>query len=360
MEKIRFGLIGSGWRAEFFIRIAKAIPEQFELTHVLIRDREKGEAFSKKFGVSVVNSVDELMESHPDYVVLSIKRGVVSDYLVELFKKGIPVLCETPPAETVESLEELWDQAKKYDAKIQVAEQYFVQPLYAAWLKIIQDGALGEIGNINLSALHGYHGISIIRKVLNIGFENCTIYGKRFTFDVTDTYGREGMIFDGEISSCRRDRLTFEFDNGKVAFFDFSDPAQYHSFIRTRQLTVQGVRGEIDDLTVRYLTSENIPVTQELNRIDLGKYNNQQWSHLGIMLGEQFLYKSPFTNARLNDDEIAVATCMLLMGEYLATGKEFYSLKEALQDTYISLMMEEALRHPNQEIRSSTQKWALE
>ena len=28
MEKIRYGLIGSGWRAEFYIRIAKAVPEK--------------------------------------------------------------------------------------------------------------------------------------------------------------------------------------------------------------------------------------------------------------------------------------------------------------------------------------------
>ena len=44
MEKIRFGLIGSGWRAEFYVRIAQAGPDQFELTKVLIRDKEKGQA----------------------------------------------------------------------------------------------------------------------------------------------------------------------------------------------------------------------------------------------------------------------------------------------------------------------------
>ena len=47
MKKIRFGLIGSGWRAEFYIRIAKALPQQFELTKVLIRDKKKGEQFKK-------------------------------------------------------------------------------------------------------------------------------------------------------------------------------------------------------------------------------------------------------------------------------------------------------------------------
>ena len=33
---------------------------------------------------------------------------------------------------------------------------------------------------------------------------------------------------------------------------------------------------KIDDMVIRYLTDENIPVTQELNRIDLGVYNNQE------------------------------------------------------------------------------------
>ena len=52
-----------------------------------------------------------------------------------------------------------------------------------------------EVENINISSLHGYHGASIIRQFLGTGFENCRIYGKRYWFDVTETYGREGMVF---------------------------------------------------------------------------------------------------------------------------------------------------------------------
>lgn len=358
MERIRFGLIGSGWRAEFYIRIAKALPDIFELTSVLVRDEEKGRQFSERMRVPVVNTLEQLMKTAPEYVVLSIKRGIVSDYLIELFKKGIPVLVETPPGESFEALNSVWENYKKYDAKIQVAEQYFAQPLYAAWDKVIHDGKIGRVQNINISSLHGYHGTSIIRRYLDAGFDNFKIYGKRFWFDLTETYGREGMVFDGEIVKSSRDRLTIEFDNGKVAFFDFSDPAQYHSFIRTRQLTVQGDRGEIDDMTIRYLAENNIPSTQELNRIDLGIYGNQEWSHYGIMLGEEFLYKTPFPNARLNDDELAVATCMRGMREYLEQGTQFCSLKDALQDMYICLMMDKAMETPNQEITSETQIWA--
>lgn len=358
MDKIRFGLIGSGWRGEFYIRIAKALPEQFELTAVMIRDPEKGKAFSKTFGVKVVNSLEELMADAPSFVVLAIRRGCVASTLEELFEKKIPVLTETPPGETEEDLLALWDACQRHGAKVQVAEQYFLQPLYSAWLKALSDGILGDVENVTISALHGYHGISMIRKLLGIRDEKCTIYAKRYHFTVTETYGREGMVFDGETFRCPRDRATLEFENGQVAFFDFSDPAQYHSFIRTRQLGVQGTRGEIDDLTVRYLTPENIPVTQDLRRIDLGVYGNQEWSHFGLMLGEKFLYRSPFPGARFNDDEIAVASLLQGMDRYLKTGEEVYSLAQGLQDMYITLKMEEAMATPYAPVTTEPQPWS--
>lgn len=357
MGKIRYGVIGSGWRAEFYIRIAKAVPDKFEFTAVLIRDKEKGRAFSEKFGVAVVNSLDELMKENPEFVVLAIKRGYVTDYLLQLFEKKIPVLAETPPGESQEDLQKLWKAYEKYQPRIQVAEQYFLQPLYASWHNAIERGLIGKVENINISSLHGYHGISMIRWMLGTKGIPCTIYGKRYEFSVTETYGREGMAFDGDTFICSRDRVTLEFDNGQIAFFDFSDPAQYHSFIRTRQLNIQGERGEIDDLTIRYLTEENIPVTQEINRIDLGVYGNQEWSHFAIMLGEEFLYKTPFVNARLNDDEIAVGSLLMGMHEYLKNGKEIYSLADALQDMYLCLKMEEAMADEYKPVYTEKQPW---
>ena len=357
MGKIKYALIGSGWRAEFYIRIAKMVPEQFELTAVLVRDAAKGAAFAEEFQVKVVNSLEALMETAPEFVVLSIKRGFVTGYLLDLFRRGIPVLAETPPGEDMESLQSLWSAYEKYQPKIQVAEQYFVQPLYAAWYQALQDGMIGRVQNISISSLHGYHGVSMIRRMLGTGFQNCTMYGKRYYYEVTETYGREGMCFDGEKFMCPRDRVTMEFEDGKVAYFDFSDPAQYHSFIRTRQLTIQGVRGEIDDLTIRYLTEDNIPVTQNLNRIDLGVYGNQEWSHYALMLGEKFLYRTPFANVRLNDDEIAVATLLLRMAEYVSGGEEVYSLRDALQDMYLCLKMEEAIAAEYAPVKTESQSW---
>ena len=339
---IRFALIGAGWRAEFYVRIAKLMPEAFFLTSVLVRNPQKGREFAKRHSVRVVNDLDSLLKDSPEFVVVSVRKGCGPEVILPLCEQGIPVLTETPPAYSLGSLAALWREVSRLHGDVQVAEQYLYQPLYSAWDEALRQNMIGEVTNLSLSSVHGYHAAAIIRHCLKTGFEDCCLWGKRYTFPVTKTGGRAGMCFDGEVVQANRDRMTFEFQNGKTAFFDF-DGTQYHSSIRTRQLNIQGTRGEIDDLTIRCLDQENRPIRQTLRRIDQGVWNNQEWSHFGITLGAELLYRSPFPTARLNDDELAVATCLLKMHEHLNHGGECYPLAEALQDTYLSLKMEEAL-----------------
>ncbi len=96
---------------------------------------------------------------------MAIKRGIVTENLITLFERGSRADGNTS-GEDVEALHQLWDAYQKYQPKVQVAEQYFLQPLYASWYKAICDGKLGEVENINISSLHGYHGASIIRSSL--------------------------------------------------------------------------------------------------------------------------------------------------------------------------------------------------
>lgn len=51
--------------------------------------QRKGNIFSRKHNVPVVSSLEELELEKPDYIVLAIKRGIVSEYLRKLFEKGI-------------------------------------------------------------------------------------------------------------------------------------------------------------------------------------------------------------------------------------------------------------------------------
>lgn len=353
----RIGIIGSGWRAEFFLRIAKELPEKFCITSVLVRDMEKGFVFANKHKIKVVNSIDEMLMDSLDYVIVSVKSGFAFSYIEELFKRRIPVLCETPPVDKFEDLNRIWNLKNQYGGKIQVLEQYLFQPLYHAILKIVKTDILGDIQNINLSRLHGYHSVSIIREVLNITFENAIIYGNEYYFNVTATDGRDGFVYNGKIVPDFRQRATFEFENGKVGFHDFTG-IQYHSTIRSRHILIQGTRGEIDDNVIRYLNKDNIPVEIELKRKDLGIYDNSSWSHHNIMIGDKVVYSNPFPGARLNDDEIAIATSMDKMGTYIKTNLGFYTLSKALQDTYLSLLMQEAIKS-GQQLNSKKQAWSI-
>lgn len=354
--KTRFLVIGYGWRADFFYRIAKLAPQRFEICAGVLRTPERARQVAEKEGVFATADLEEGLSKNPDFAVLCVPREIVKDYLVRLMEKKIPVLTETPPGKNIGELNELWREMKRLDGKVQVLEQYFLQPYYAAVQKVIDMGCLGEVSNVMLSALHGYHAMSMFRKLLGIGFENCTMQGRQFAFDVTATNGRAGFDYSGNLIQAERDWAYLQFENGKTAFMDFSGE-QYFSTIRNRRWNIQGSRGEINDSTVYYLTRENYTVQQELRRMDVGQNNNSQWSHKGILFGERQVYENPYYPARMNDDEIAVASCLERMKKFAETGEEFYPLKEALQDTYLSFLLEEAIQ-TGKALRSEPQDWA--
>ena len=375
--KTRFMVIGYGWRADFFYRIARLAPERFEICAGVLRTPERASQVAEEQGVFATADLEEALKTEPEFAVLCVPRGIVKDYLVRLMERGIPVLTETPPGKNVQELEELWQEKVRLNGKVQVLEQYFLQPYYAAVQEIIRGGYLGQVSYVMLSALHGYHAVSMYRKLLGIGWENCTISGKRFYGDLTATNGRAGFEYSGRQIRAERDWAYLEFMPGssekdgtlsepacgasgipKVALFDFSGE-QYFSTIRRRRWNIQGSRGEIDDDTVDYLTCENQTARQEIRRQDIGLNNNSQWAHKGILFGEKLVYENPFYPARMNDDEIAVASCLERMKKYVETGEAFYPLEEALQDTYLSFLLEEAVQS-GKTVVSETKAWAKE
>lgn len=354
--KIRFAIIGYGWRAAFYYRIAKILPELFQITAGVLRTPERAEEVAEKEHIFATANPDEALAGEPDFAVLCVPRNLTKDYLVSLMDKGIPVLCETPPGKDTGELLQLWTEAQEKRGKIQIAEQYFLQPYYAAVQKLIDAGYLGEISSVTLSALHDYHAFSIYRKLLNIKYENCAIQGQRFESSVTATNGRNGFDTSGTILKEERSLASICFENGKTALYDF-ESQQYFSLIRSRKWNIRGSRGEINDMTVSFLNSQNLPIEQPLHRLDVGRNNNSEWAHRGISFLDKMLYENPFYPARMNDDEIAVSSCLLAMKEYVESGKEFYPLRDALQDAYLSFLMHDAMESGGR-IRSETQPWA--
>ncbi|MCI9456944.1 MAG: Gfo/Idh/MocA family oxidoreductase [Oscillospiraceae bacterium] len=346
MEKIRFGIIGGGWRSRFYVTIARQMPERFGVTGVLLRDGEKAQAYAAQTGVKTFTSFDQFMAASPEFVVLSVHRSAAPEYLHLLMKMGVPVLCETPPAWSVPELEELWKEYTQRGAKVQVAEQYFARPMIAAKLEAISLGMLGEVSYAEQSICHGYHGVNLLRRFLGIGFEDCVVRGQRFLIPATQTRTRDGELSPEQyiVGSAKRDLCTFSFSNGKTGVYNFSSE-QYRSFIRRSGVQILGHRGEINDDEIFWLSQDGVPSAGRFQRYDYGVgYDHDGFCPRSVTLGELELYRNPFIPARMGDEEIAIADCLVGMYEYAKGRAEaFYPLPEALQDTYLAICMGNAL-----------------
>lgn len=360
MKKIRFGIVGGGWRARFFITAAQHLPEIFELTGVYLRNPEKAAALSAELNIPTFSSLEELAASNPEYVVVSVSRTASFDILCKVMELGMNILCETPPVWSFEDLTKLWEAAKKYGTKFQVAEQYFARPLMAAHLKVVELGLLGDVTYAAESYCHGYHGTNMLRRYLGVGMQNCEISGKALTIPTIQTGARGGDFTPDRyvLKNATRDLVTFCFESGKNGIYDFSGD-QYHSTIRHNRVHLMGERGELIDNNVWWLTEDGLPASGMLDRKDLGiNCNLDGYCLQDIMLGERRLYWNKYMPARLADDEIAVAYCMENMGLYVRGEAEpCYPLAEALQDTYLALCMEKALA-TGETVKTETQVWA--
>ena len=218
---IRFGLVGGGWRAEFFTRVARELPEKFQFAGVVQRDFAKAQAFGAKWGAPAFETYAGLKDAGIDFVVVSVKPEAHPAILAELHELGLAVLCETPAALDLPAMIEIW-RLVEAGMKLHVAEQYLFQPLHAARLKLIGDGALGQVSSTRVSVAHGYHGVSLMRHYLGIGFEDATIRGKQFAARSLEGPTRFGWPESERFAAT--EQLLGEFDFGdRLGLFDFTN-----------------------------------------------------------------------------------------------------------------------------------------
>jgi len=356
MSQISFGIIGGGWRAEFFLRIAAELPERFRVAGLVVRSVEKGKEMERRWKVPTFRTINDMLGGiSPAFVVVSVPRTVAPEILLELAAAGVPALCETPPAESLEDLVSLYRKLGG-KARIQIAEQYPYQPNHAARLEVVRSGRLGHVSVAEVSAAHDYHGLVLLRRFLGIGFENAVIRGLSFTSKIVEGRGREDGPDALRFVDSEQVLATFQFD-GKLGVYDFTGD-QYFSWIRSPRLLVRGEHGEINNFDVRYLQDYRTPVHTELKRLHAGHDGNLEGHHLkAILCGDAYLYRNEFMPGRMSDDEIAVAECLARMGDYCNGGPEFYSLAEACQDHYLGLMMRKAVES-GEAVHTTTQCWA--
>ena len=331
---IKYGIIGAGWRSEFYLRIAALMPDTFKVSGIYIRNKQKREEFSQKYNAPIFDTLEKLLKTDFDFIVSCVNKAGICDTVRELAGKNIPLLTETPIGTSNKEIDDFLAEIKP-DWRVQVAEQFHFQPRNSAIKSVIESGILGEIKQVQLSCCHDYHAASIIRFFLGTGDEMPEM--SSFTLpDAVNRYNsRAGLLNEPEIVTSEEKFVVLRFKD-KTAVYDFNYE-QYFSDIRRSRILIRGTNGEILNDECTYL-KDGLPHSFTLRRNSYGANESLDgFTLVNITAEGKIVYENPFKGARLSDEEIAIATCLLNMKEYLDTGTPFYSLREAGLDSKIFL-----------------------
>ncbi|MGN0494532.1 MAG: Gfo/Idh/MocA family protein [Acutalibacteraceae bacterium] len=331
---ITYAIIGAGWRSEFYLRIAALLPDTFKVSGIYIRNKQKREEFSKKYNAPIFDNLEKLLETDFDFIVSCVNKTGICDTVRELANKNVPLLTETPIGTSIKEIDDFLGEIKP-DWRVQVAEQFHFMPRNAAIKRVIESGILGEITQVQLSCCHDYHAASLIRFFLGTGNEMPEASSFTLPDTVTRYNSRGGLLKEPQTVTAEEKFVILRFKD-KTAVYDFNYE-QYFSDIRRSRILIRGTNGEILNNEFTYLKN-GLPHSFTLRRNSYGTNESLDgFTLVNITAEGKVVYENPFKSARLSDEEIAIATCLLKMKKYLETGIPFYTLNDAAIDSKIFL-----------------------
>src|SRR5256714_4804332 len=245
-----FAVVGAGWRAGFFWRLAASLPDLTCVGAVVRTPRDLPvPAFGSLAGC--------LRSARPDFVVTAVPWPATPAAITGAVACGVPVLAETPPAPDLAGLRALWAEVGG-SGLVQVAEQYLLMPSHAARAALVRSGAIGTPTQVQVSSTHQYHAVSLMRGLLRAGRGAVTVRAVRTTAPLVDPLTRDGWTDDPEPKPATTTIATIDFGGGRSGVYDFTGN-QWHNQLRFRRVLVRGTHGELrDDAVVRLVRPRTI------------------------------------------------------------------------------------------------------
>lgn len=338
MEKIRFAVIGSGWRSLFYLRIAKALPEIFEITCVKVRNEEKKRFIEKNYGYKVVMSDEEVFELNPDFCVIAVYKKDLASVSRFYLEHGMDVLSETPLSLDLEELEKFKLLIDGGRCKFMTAEQYYLYPKFSALIKILESGIIGRRSYLRIGVCHEYHGFSLSRCILGYNGIFNPIFARRQEYELRQTFSRYERFNDLSMKESNREIAYFETRDGRVLLEDFT-PESYRSPIRPISFYVEGEKGCCKDFTFYYLDEKNethvVPLKIEshmVKRNDINPLQNEVEVIDRIYFEDECVFENKFLQAILSEDEYAITNVLINMKEFIDGAMPSYPFYNSYMD----------------------------
>ncbi|WP_080845878.1 Gfo/Idh/MocA family protein [Cytobacillus gottheilii] len=128
---IKFGVIGTNWITESFLKAANEI-QDFQLQAVYSRTEEKARKFADQYGVSTIfTDLEEMaMSSEVDAVYIATPNSLHAEQAILFLKNQKHVLCEKPIASNQIEFKEMMRTAKDHKVLLMEAMKSTYMPIF--------------------------------------------------------------------------------------------------------------------------------------------------------------------------------------------------------------------------------------
>lgn len=149
-NKIKFAIVGCGRIAQ---RHAEHIHNKGILVAVCDVVKDKADKMATTYQAKAFYTIEELLQQKLDIDVVSIcsPNGLHAEHAIKALHAGFHVLCEKPMAIHAQDCGEMIQAAEKSNRRLFAIKQNRYNPPVAAVKKIIEEGRLGKINNVQLN-----------------------------------------------------------------------------------------------------------------------------------------------------------------------------------------------------------------
>ena len=147
---IKFAIVGCGRIAQ---RHAEHIQNNGVLEAVCDVIQERADGLAQQYGASAFYSVEDFLSAHLDIDLVAIcsPNGLHAAHSIAALKAGYHVLCEKPLGLSVQECGDMIKTAEQMNKRLFAIKQNRFNPPVAAVKKIIDEGRLGKIFDVQLS-----------------------------------------------------------------------------------------------------------------------------------------------------------------------------------------------------------------
>ncbi|MFW9943836.1 MAG: Gfo/Idh/MocA family protein [Candidatus Sifarchaeia archaeon] len=146
MDVVKFGVVGCGSAAFFHVLPFKGKADaklRFTAAHDI--DEKSVIRFSKRYKLTPYHSLEELLESDIDAVLLAVPHHLHASLTKAAAEAGKHVLCEKPMAITLEECDEMIAACRKNGVKLMIAENHRFLPAHRLIKETIERGLIGDV-----------------------------------------------------------------------------------------------------------------------------------------------------------------------------------------------------------------------